>query len=169
MKVAELWKCPKCGWAGYEPLIVPDMSCGEVVGILDITCPARLHCSGYPNFIGTDDERDKWWFEYYEKTERSIMKKLKPADYDFSRHFGEIKTAYVILTGNDAELYLADRTHFLTVELKVAKSVVKLIHSYSIETKDDLFKKDKFFCVHLSFIGNYILYDEHKQALGLVE
>jgi hypothetical protein len=98
-----------------------------------------------------------------------LESKKATVDHDFSRNVGKVKSAYVVLTGNDAELYLNDGTHFLTVELKVAQSVVKVIHSHNIETKDDLFKMDCNFCRNFSFIGNYILYDDHRRALGLSE
>jgi len=94
---------------------------------------------------------------------------MKLADYDFSRNVGDVKSVYIVINGNVAELYLNDRTHFMTIEsFEVAQSVVKVIHSHNIETKADLFKMDWNFCRNFSFIGNYVLYDEHKQALGLI-
>lgn len=94
---------------------------------------------------------------------------MKLADYDFSRHAGDINSVYIVMNGNDVDMYLNNGIHFLTVEPKVAQLIVKLMHSYNIRTKDDLFKMDWSFCLHLSFIGNYVLYDEHRKVLSLTK
>jgi len=86
--------------------------------------------------------------------------KMKIGDADFSRNVVNVISVYLEMNGNDAELYLNDGTHFLTVELKVAQSVVDVIHSHNIETKDDLFKMDWNFCRNFTGIGNYVLYGD---------
>lgn len=82
---------------------------------------------------------------------RKDNEEMKLADYDFSRHAGIVTTVYVVFSenGNEAYLYLKDETHFMTVERKVAQSVVNVIHSHNIETKADLFKMDQQFCLTL--------------------
>lgn len=65
---------------------------------------------------------------------------MKIADYDFSRNVGEVLSVYLEMNGNDADLYLNDGTHFITVELKVAQSVVKVIHSITF-TRRLIFSK----------------------------
>lgn len=61
------WVCKRCGWQGDEPTICPAMSGGKVVDIIDIMCP---NCpAGEPRLEGTQEEKDKWWNNYYDQQE----------------------------------------------------------------------------------------------------
>lgn len=61
------WKCNKCNWTGDKPIICPGLSGGVVVNIIDILCPSCT--GGEPRLQGTEEEKDKWWNNWYSKME----------------------------------------------------------------------------------------------------
>lgn len=71
------WRCERCGYEGQGALIVPATWNGEIVDIIDIMCPMSGCCSSNIKLVGTPEQVNEWWNDYYARHDAVVVPDLQ--------------------------------------------------------------------------------------------